>query len=125
MVVGAQGPDVTADSSSFTDQLTVTSLVYQPLLPNVPLMLGVMTGGVTSDDGSASYAPMSQPPRCGLATPRWSCVGQTWICAASIAALPAPSAIVAVTPGALSASAPSFGSPVVAGVMPAQAFAAG
>jgi hypothetical protein len=36
------------DSASVTDQDTVTGLVYQPLLPSVPAMLGVMTGGVVS-----------------------------------------------------------------------------
>ncbi len=39
---------VTVDSGSVTVQLTVTSLTYQPLLPGVPLMLGVITGGVLS-----------------------------------------------------------------------------
>lgn len=39
---------VMEDSLSATDQLTVTSLVYQLLLPNVPLIVGVMTGGVVS-----------------------------------------------------------------------------
>src|SRR5215216_2155255 len=37
-----------ADSLSVTDQETVTSLVYQPLLPCVPTTLGVITGGVLS-----------------------------------------------------------------------------
>jgi hypothetical protein len=36
------------DSASVKDQLTDTSLVYQPLLPEVPLTLGLMTGGVVS-----------------------------------------------------------------------------
>ena|SRR5689334_16993070 len=54
IVVGAQAGDVTADSASETVQLTVTSLVYQPLLPSVPVTLGVITGGVASDDGSCS-----------------------------------------------------------------------
>ena len=76
MIVDAHGTDVTADSASFTDQLTVTLPLYQPLLPNAPLMFGVMTGGVSSTDGSASYAPMSQLARCGRATPRWSCAAQ-------------------------------------------------
>jgi hypothetical protein len=40
--------DETVDSGSLTVQLTVTSLMYQPFVPNVPLMLGVMTGGVES-----------------------------------------------------------------------------
>jgi hypothetical protein len=40
--------DETVDSGSLTVQLTVTSLMYQPFVPNVPLVLGVMTGGVES-----------------------------------------------------------------------------
>lgn len=36
------------DSGSTTFQLTVTGLPYQLLLPKVPAMLGVMTGGVVS-----------------------------------------------------------------------------
>jgi hypothetical protein len=39
---------MTVDSLSITDQLTLTVLAYQPLLPNVPLIVGVMTGGVVS-----------------------------------------------------------------------------
>jgi hypothetical protein len=39
---------VTVDSLSTTDQLTLTVLVYQPLFPSVPLILGVMIGGVVS-----------------------------------------------------------------------------
>jgi hypothetical protein len=37
-----------ADSLSTTVQLTVTLLVYQLLLPSVPLTRGVMAGGVVS-----------------------------------------------------------------------------
>src|SRR5690348_12687754 len=37
-----------AESGSTTLQLTVTSEVYQPSLPRVPVRLGVMTGGVLS-----------------------------------------------------------------------------
>jgi hypothetical protein len=37
------------DSSSDTDQLRDTSLVYHPFKPSVPLMLGTMTGGVLSE----------------------------------------------------------------------------
>ena len=40
--------EVMADSGSLTVQLTFTLLVYQPLLPAVPVTLGVMTGGVVS-----------------------------------------------------------------------------
>ena len=36
------------DSASVTDQLTVTLLIYQPLAPAVPVMEGVITGGVVS-----------------------------------------------------------------------------
>ncbi len=43
--------DVIPDSGSLTLQLTVTSLVYQPLLPSVPFIVGVITGGVVSDCG--------------------------------------------------------------------------
>ena len=37
-----------ADSVSTTLQVTLTSLVYQSLLPSVPATVGVMTGGVLS-----------------------------------------------------------------------------
>ena len=40
--------DVIPDSGSDTLQFTVTALRYQPLLPNVPVICGVITGGVTS-----------------------------------------------------------------------------
>jgi hypothetical protein len=40
--------DVTVDSGSDTAQLTVTSLTYQPLLPDVPVTVGETTGGVES-----------------------------------------------------------------------------
>ena len=36
------------DSASVNDQLTETSLVYQPLEPAVPETMGVMTGAVLS-----------------------------------------------------------------------------
>ncbi len=36
------------DSASVTVHDTCTSLVYQPLLPDVPVTVGVMTGGVVS-----------------------------------------------------------------------------
>jgi hypothetical protein len=36
------------DSGSVTVQLTVTTLLYQPLAPTVPLTFGVITGGVVS-----------------------------------------------------------------------------
>ena len=54
-VVGSQpDEDVIGDSPSTTDHDTVTSLVYQPLLPSVPTTVGVMTGGVESDGGAAA-----------------------------------------------------------------------
>src|SRR5215510_5330788 len=40
--------DAIADSGSETLQFTVTALRYQPLLPNVPVICGVITGAVTS-----------------------------------------------------------------------------
>src|SRR4051812_24107196 len=47
MVVGPQPADESmADSGSVTVQLTLTSLVYQPLLPSVPVMMGAITGAV-------------------------------------------------------------------------------
>src|SRR3712207_4825557 len=36
------------DSDSCTDQITVTSLIYQPPEPAVPIIVGVMTGAVVS-----------------------------------------------------------------------------
>src|SRR5690606_21270090 len=50
VMVAASQPSsiVTADSSSVTVHVTVTSLVYQPSLPSVPVIVGVMTGGVAS-----------------------------------------------------------------------------
>ena len=43
-----------ADSASTTLQVTETLLVYQPLLPSVPLTVGVITGGVVSGAGTTS-----------------------------------------------------------------------
>ncbi len=40
--------DVMPDSRSLMSQLTFTSLVYQPLLPNVPVTCGTTFGGVVS-----------------------------------------------------------------------------
>jgi hypothetical protein len=40
--------DVTADCGSLTAHETETLLVYHPLFPRVPTMLGVITGGVVS-----------------------------------------------------------------------------
>src|SRR5262245_14076311 len=37
------------DSASVTDQVTVTLLVYQPLEPAVPEIVGVITGAVLSE----------------------------------------------------------------------------
>ena len=39
------------DCASVTVHVTVTLLVYQPLLPSVPLTFGVITGGVESGGG--------------------------------------------------------------------------
>jgi hypothetical protein len=53
------------DSGSVTVQLTVTLVVYQPLLPSVPNICGVMTGGVSSPGTSGTPgAPevSSNPP---------------------------------------------------------------
>jgi hypothetical protein len=53
MVVGPHPVmDVTVDSLSTTLQLTLTSLVYHPLLPSVPTTFGVITGGVVSAGAS-------------------------------------------------------------------------
>src|SRR6476659_3650822 len=57
IVVGAHGAEVIADSSSVTDQFTVTSLVYHPSLPNGPSMWGATTGAVSSDGTDDWYAP--------------------------------------------------------------------
>ena len=40
--------DAIPDSGSTTDQVTVTPLIYQPLVPSVPVTVGWMTGGVVS-----------------------------------------------------------------------------
>ena len=40
--------ELTADSGSVTVHATPTLLVYQPLFPNMPVTLGVMSGGVES-----------------------------------------------------------------------------
>jgi hypothetical protein len=46
--------EVIADSLSSTVQVTVTSLVYHPLLPSVPLTFGVISGGVVSEGVAGS-----------------------------------------------------------------------
>jgi hypothetical protein len=61
-------------------------------------------------DTPNSNAPMSQCGPCGRATPRWSAAGQSASLPASIAGLPAASAIVGVGLP-LSCSGPSCGSP--------------
>ena len=43
-----QAGEVTVDSGSVTVHATVTLLLYQPLLPSVPVTFGVITGGVVS-----------------------------------------------------------------------------
>jgi hypothetical protein len=40
--------EVTVESGSVTVQVTETLLVYQPLFPSVPVIVGVITGGVVS-----------------------------------------------------------------------------
>jgi hypothetical protein len=40
--------DTIPDSGSLTLQLTLTLLMYQPLVPKVPLIAGTITGGVVS-----------------------------------------------------------------------------
>jgi hypothetical protein len=40
--------DVMADCGSLTENVTVASLVYHPLLPSVPLTFDVINGGVVS-----------------------------------------------------------------------------
>jgi hypothetical protein len=47
-VVGPQVGEEIPDSASFTLQLTVTALLYQPFIPTVPLIVGVITGAVVS-----------------------------------------------------------------------------
>lgn len=49
IVVVSQPVEVNDDSGSVTLQLTITSLVYQPLLPKVPETVGLITGGVVSE----------------------------------------------------------------------------
>ena len=108
MVVKSQPlVEVMANSLSMTVQLTVTSLVYQPLSPSVPLTLGVITGGVLSRITSTSKAPISYPASWGRETPRWSVAGP--VGAASIAGLPSCSAWVNVVPP-LSARGNNIGS---------------
>src|SRR5689334_19090814 len=48
-LVGAHpADDAIPDSGSETLQFTVTALRYQPLLPGVPVICGVISGGVIS-----------------------------------------------------------------------------
>jgi hypothetical protein len=51
--------DDTGESGSWTSQLTDASDTYQPLLPSVPLTVGVITGGVMS----SVIGRQSQTPR--------------------------------------------------------------
>ena len=48
--------DATPDSASVTLQATVTSLVYQPPLPDVPTICGIITGGVMSVPSPFAFA---------------------------------------------------------------------
>ena len=75
IVVGLQpDDDEVADSASTTLHCTVTSATYQALLPSVPVMVGVITGGVAVGARSRSRAVFrSSSPmmdRCGSATKR-------------------------------------------------------
>ena len=60
--------DEIPDSASSTVQLTVTSLMYQPPEPAVPLMFGVMTGTVVSSTKLALEQPKTFPVQMGLDT---------------------------------------------------------
>ena len=53
------------DSASSTDQLTVTSLVYQPPDPAVPLRFAVMTGTVVSTTKVSLEQPSTLPVQVG------------------------------------------------------------
>ncbi len=57
--------DEIPDSGSFTDQLTVTSPVYQPFDPTTPLTLGVMTGAVPSVTKVSLEQPQTFPVQVG------------------------------------------------------------
>ena len=48
IAVETQAGDAMPDSGSVADQLTATLLVYQPLSPKVPVIVGVITGAVWS-----------------------------------------------------------------------------
>lgn len=52
-------------SGSPTDQLTVTSLMYQPPSPSVPLIFGVMTGDVASRANVSFEQPDTLPVQVG------------------------------------------------------------
>src|SRR5258706_8156780 len=52
-----------AEPGSMTDHETLTSLVYQLLLPKVPVTVGVITGGVLSTTSVPSkVGPAPEPP---------------------------------------------------------------
>src|SRR5262245_40410189 len=70
--------DSIGDSESVTLQLKRVSLVYQPLLPTVPLTFAVMTGGVVSVGESD-------------VTDAWSSTVNTKLCLLPIDAMPDPS----------------------------------
>jgi hypothetical protein len=55
-------------SGSSTDQLTVTSLVYQPPDPKVPPTLGVITGAELSSANVSLEQPSKLPVQVGLIT---------------------------------------------------------
>jgi len=50
------------DSGSVTLQVTVTLLRYHPLLPSVPVIWGMMTGGVVSGNGTPFILITVTPP---------------------------------------------------------------
>jgi hypothetical protein len=65
MVVSQPFLELIPDSESVVLQLTVTLLVYQPLLPSVPVMVGTMV--------EASY---QRPAQCNLREHTAVCVGR-------------------------------------------------
>src|SRR5437762_1426530 len=77
VVVSQPVCELIVDSASTTLQLTVTSLVYQPLLPRVPATLGVMIGAVVSEAAGTStrlcspLAAMAMTPVSPLGTFVW------------------------------------------------------
>ena len=52
--------DAMPDSGSVTFQLTVTLLRYHPLFPTVPVIWGLITGGVVSIGFGSTWKPLSK-----------------------------------------------------------------